>query len=458
MEDTDVCPKCGGRHVRQDEDVLDTWFSSQLWPFATMGWTEEGMDAPQMRDAYPTQVLSTARDIMGLWVARMVMASMYCCDETIPFDDVIIHPTVMAADGKPMSKSRGNGVDPLRLMEDYGADGMRFGLLMQVTGAQDLKFNEAKLESSRNFANKVKNASRFVLMNLEGHEPGAPEPTTPADRWIFSRLAKIVAAVDAAYDNFEFGEITRELYSFVWNEFCDWYIEFSKARLGADADPADRAVCQRNLVFVLGQILRLLHPIMPFVTEQVYGEMPKDADAAPMLIVAAWPDAGELAAYVDEDAERAIAMVCEVVGAVRSTRARYGISPKTALLVAVKVADEADAALLLGQEHLVRQLANVEEFDVAVEASKPAESAVVLGSGLEVYIVLAGHVDFAAERARLVKEREGVAKDAAKFEKKLSNPGFLAKAAPEIVEKDRAKLADLTDKLARLDAQIAELG
>ncbi len=345
VEEIEVCPVCGAP-VRQDEDVLDTWFSSQLWPFATMGWTEEGMDAPQMRDAYPTQVLSTARDIMGLWVARMVMASMYCCDETIPFDDVIIHPTVMAADGKPMSKSRGNGVDPLRLMEDYGADGMRFGLLMQVTGAQDLKFNEAKLESSRNFANKVKNASRFVLMNLEGYEPGSPEPTTPADRWIFSRLAKIVAAVDAAYDNFEFGEITRELYSFVWNEFCDWYIEFSKARLGADADPDDRAVCQRNLVFVLGQILRLLHPIMPFVTEQVYGEMPKEDDAAPMLIVAAWPDAGELAAYVDEDAERAIAMVCEVVGAVRSTRARYGISPKTALPVAVKVADEADAALL----------------------------------------------------------------------------------------------------------------
>ena len=165
MEEIEVCPVCGAP-VRQDEDVLDTWFSSQLWPFATMGWTQEGMDAPQMRDAYPTQVLSTARDIMGLWVARMVMASMYCCDETIPFDDVIIHPTVMAADGKPMSKSRGNGVDPLRLMEDYGADGMRFGLLMQVTGAQDLKFNEAKLESSRNFANKVKNAEP-----LRAHEP-----------------------------------------------------------------------------------------------------------------------------------------------------------------------------------------------------------------------------------------------------------------------------------------------
>ena len=201
------------------------------------------------------------------------MASMYCTD-TIPFEHVIIHPTVMAADGKPMSKSRGNGVDPLRLMEDYGADGMRFGLLMQVTGAQDLKFNEAKLESSRNFANKIRNAARFVLMNLDDYEPGAPEPVTPVDRWIFSRLAGLVARVDKAFENFEFGEITRELYSFFWNEFCDWYIEFSKARLAGS--PEDRAACQRNLVFVLDQALRLLHPIMPFVTEEIYQQLPID--------------------------------------------------------------------------------------------------------------------------------------------------------------------------------------
>ena len=287
VEDVEVCPVCG-KPVRQDEDVLDTWFSSQLWPFATMGWTEEGMDAPQMKQAYPTQVLSTARDIMGLWVARMVMASMYCTD-TIPFEHVIIHPTVMAADGKPMSKSRGNGVDPLRLMEDYGADGMRFGLLMQVTGAQDLKFNEAKLESSRNFANKIRNAARFVLMNLDDYEPGAPEPVTPVDRWIFSRLAGLVARVDEAFAKFEFGEVTRELYAFFWNEFCDWYIEFSKARLAGS--PEDRAACQRNLVFVLDQALRLLHPIMPFVTEEIYQQLPIDRTDAPYLIVAAWPDA-----------------------------------------------------------------------------------------------------------------------------------------------------------------------
>ena len=455
VEDVETCPVCG-KPVRQDEDVLDTWFSSQLWPFATMGWTEEGVDAPEMRAAYPTQVLSTARDIMGLWVARMVMASMYCTDQ-IPFEHVIIHPTVMAADGKPMSKSRGNGVDPLRLMEDYGADGMRFGLLMQVTGAQDLKFNEAKLESSRNFANKIRNAARFVMMNLDGYEPGAPEPTTPADRWIFSRLAGLVARLDAAFDGFEFGEATRELYTFFWNEFCDWYIEFSKARLGAGADPADRLACQRNLVFVLDQALRLLHPIMPFVTEEIYQELPIDREGAPYLIGAAWPDAQELAMYADPEAERAIEMVCETVSAIRSTRARYGISPKSQLAVVVK-ADGADAALLEAQRGLIEGMGNTASLAIGAQVEKPAESSAVLGAGLEVYLVLSGLVDLGAERERLAKEQAKLAADAGKLEKKLSNPGFLAKAAPEIVEKDRAKHAELADKLARVEAQLAELG
>ncbi|MDR2715258.1 MAG: valine--tRNA ligase, partial [Coriobacteriaceae bacterium] len=270
MEDLTSCPVCAGA-LRQDEDVLDTWFSSQLWPFVTMGWSDEGMDAPELQQAYPTQVLSTARDIMGLWVARMVMSSMYFCDE-VPFNQVLIHPTVMGADGKPMSKSRGNGVDPLRLMENYGADGMRFGLLMQVTGSQDLKFNEAKLESSRNFANKIRNAARFTSMHLDGFVPGGPEAQTPVDRWIFSRLAGLVARLDQAFDAYEFGEATRELYAFFWNEFCDWYLEFSKGRLAGGGD--DRAVCPRNLVFVLDTALRLLHPIMPFITEEIYQGLP----------------------------------------------------------------------------------------------------------------------------------------------------------------------------------------
>ncbi len=453
VDGIDVCPECAAA-TRQDEDVLDTWFSSQLWPFATQNWAELGMESPDLVNHYPTQVLSTARDIMGLWVARMVMSSLYCTGE-IPFQDVIIHPTVMGADGKPMSKSRGNGVDPVKLMEDYGADGMRFGLLMQVTGAQAMRFDYQKIESSRNFANKIRNAARFVMMNLDGFTPGEPEPLTPADKWIFSRLAGLVADLDAAYASYEFGEITRSLYTFFWNEFCDWYIEFSKSRLNKANDPADRLACQRNLVFVLDTALRLLHPIMPFVTEEIYQELPVKAHGE-YLIGAEWPKAEELAPYRDVDAERAIEMVCEVVSAIRSARARYGISPKVELPVVVK-AQGSDVELLNAQKLLLASLGNVSELTIAADAAKPAESSVALAAGLEVYICLSGHVDFAAEKQRLEKEQGKLAKDVEKLEKKLSNPGFLAKAAPEIIEKDKAKLAEMSDKLERIKAQLIEL-
>lgn len=453
VEEIDTCPKCGAK-LRQDEDVLDTWFSSQLWPFAIMGWTEDGLDAPELKRAYPTQVLSTARDIMGLWVARMVMAGMYCIDE-IPFENVIIHPTVMAADGKPMSKSRGNGVDPLKLMEDYGADGMRFGLLMQVTGAQDLRFNESKLESSRNFANKIRNAARFVMMNLDDYTPGAPEPTTPADKWIFSRLAGLVRRVDESFDKYEFSDVTRDLYAFFWNEFCDWYIEFSKSRLAGD-DAAGRLACQRNLVFVLDTALRLLHPIMPFVTEEIYQQLPGEKDAQ-YLIVAQWPDADELARFNDVDSERALTMVTEVVSAVRASRSRYGISPRQALHVVVKAEDDADAQLLDAQRQLICGMGNVDDLQIGTQTQKPAESSVSLATGLEIYTVLSGLVDFDAERARLKKEQASLEKDANRLQKKLENPGYLAKAAPEIIEKDKAKYADSIDRLQKVKDQIEQM-
>lgn len=453
VEDVHACPRCGAP-VRQDEDVLDTWFSSQLWPFATMGWTRDGVEAGELQKAYPTQVLSTARDIMGLWVARMVMAGMYCCDD-VPFRHVIIHPTVMGADGKPMSKSRGNGVDPLELMKKYGADGMRFGLLMQVTGAQDLRFDEDKLVSSRNFANKIRNAARFVNMNLEGFDGGAAMPTTLADRWMFSRLAGLVKRVDESFEKFEFADVTRDLYSFFWNEFCDWYIEFSKSRLAGD-DAQDKLQCQRNLVYVLDQALRLLHPIMPFVTEEIYQELPSKKDA-PYLIAATWPDAEELARFADEEAERTITMVADTITAVRGTRSRYGISPKQEMTVHVKCESESDEALLVSQSALICGMGNIFPFEAGVGIAKPAESSVALSAGLEIYVVLSGLVDFAAERARLLKSDKGLEADVAKLQKKLSNPGFLSKAAPEIIEKDRAKLAELSDKLERIKVQLAEI-
>ncbi len=452
MQDVTVCPECG-KPVRQDEDVLDTWFSSQLWPFVTMGWGEDGADAPELQEAYPTQVLSTARDIMGLWVARMVMSSEYFMHQ-IPFEHVIIHPTVMGADGKPMSKSRGNGVDPLELMKKYGADGMRFGLLMQVTGAQDLRFNEDRLTNSRNFATKIWNAARFIMMNLDGYEHGRPEPITDADKWILSKLAGLTARLEESEPTFDFAKQTQEIYEFFWNELCDWYIEFSKGRLRCEG--ADKLATQRNLVFVLDQALRLLHPMMPFITDQIWRNLPIDA-AEPTIMVAAYPKADDLAGYRDPEAEHAIELVRQVVSSVRSTRARYQIANKTPIDVAVK-ASESDVLALEGQKALISAMANLGAIEIAVDVEKPKAASAFITDDLEVYVALAGLVDFEAERARLGKVRDKLLKDKQKYDKKLANEGFLAKASSEVVEKTRADAADVEDSLARVDAQLAELG
>jgi len=452
MDDLIACPTCG-MPMRQDEDVLDTWFSSQLWPFATFGWPEPD---PRVDYFYPTSVLSTARDILFLWVARMVMSGMYFVDGQVPFDDVIIHPTVFNAEGRRMSKSLGTGVDPLDLMEHYGADGMRFGLMLQVTGAQDLKFSEEKLVSSRNFANKIWNASRFVLMNLDGYEPGEPVAHTVADRWILSRLADLSARVDEGLDSYEFGEVSRALYDFFWNEYCDWYIELAKARLQSGGEA--RASVQRILVFVLDKALRLLHPMMPFVTETIWRNLPlAEKDQAPSLMVARWPVASELARFADEGAERSVTRLIDVVTGIRAVRARYKIPPKQGVSVVIKTAGDADNTWVTSEFAEMHRLAGVSDFSAGTDAVKPEHSATVIGGGLEIYVPLEGLVDFDAEKARLTREREKLAADLDKFTRKLSNPGFLAKASAEIVEKDRAKAAELAESLALVDAQLAEL-
>jgi len=451
VDDLIVCPGCGGA-MRQDADVLDTWFSSQLWPFATLGWPAED---PRVDYFYPTGVLSTARDILFLWVARMVMSGMDFMDGQVPFDDVIIHPTVFNAEGRRMSKSLGTGVDPLDLMAHYGADGMRFGLMLQVTGAQDLKFSEDKLLSSRNFCNKIWNASRFVLMNLDGYEPGAPEPQTVADRWILSRLADLSARVDEGLDAYEFGEVARSLYDFFWNEYCDWYIELAKSRLQS-GDAAQRLAVQRILVFVLDQALRLLHPMMPFVTEAIWRNIPH-SDDAPSLMVAAWPESAALARFADDGAERSITRLIEIITGIRAVRSRYKIAPRTGLPVVIKTSGDADNEWVKAEFSEMHQLAGVSEFSAGVDAIKPPHSATVIASGMEVYIPLEGLVDFEAEAARLTKEREKLVGEFTKLERKLSNEGYLAKAAAEIIEKDRAKAAEFAESLALVEAQLAEL-
>jgi valyl-tRNA synthetase len=464
MDDVAVCPQCGCAHVHQDENVLDTWFSSQLWTFATQGWPEH---PEQLEGHHPTAALVTARDIIALWVARMVMSSLYFMDE-VPFKDVVIYPTILAKDGSRMSKSKGNGVDPMDLMGMYGADAMRFGLLGLVTSNQDVRFDaniekdtkkflgSPRTENAKAFVTKIYNASRFVLSNLdEGFEPGEPAVQTGADAWIFSRLAKLAAETGRELDAYTFADYARSLYGFFWNEFCDWYIECCKAPLRAEG--AERVQVQRNLVFVLDQALRLLHPVMPFVTEFIWDQMPHAAgEEASQLMLAAWPDAAALARFVDEEAERSFELLRAVVGSARSTRARYAISPKQELDVYVR-ANADDAARLAAQAQTVRAMGRIAKLEVAEDLAKPAGSAMTVDAGLEIFVALEGLVDLAAEAARLTKQLEAQNKELAGVQKTLGNPGFLAKAAPEVVAEKQARAAALAESIAVLEGQIRDL-
>jgi valyl-tRNA synthetase len=463
MEDTDVCPKCGGHHVHQDHDVLDTWFSSQLWTFATQGWPDH---PEQMEGHHPTAALVTARDIIALWVARMIMSSLYFTHE-VPFHDVVIYATILAKDGSRMSKSKGNGVDPMQLIERYGADAMRFNLLTLVTNNQDVRFDAIKekdgsiasprTEAAKSFVTKIWNASRFVLMNMDGYEPGPAKAVTPEDAWMLSRLAKTVASTTASLDAFEYGDMARGLQTFFWNEVCDWYIELCKGRL-LDGEPDQRLQVQRNLMFVLDCSLRMLHPVMPCVTEKIWDSMPAsglDDHSAPFLMEAAWPDPDALAGFVDDVAEGQFDLARRVVAAVRSTRARYRLSPKAELDVAVR-SDAADAAALEGQRDFVCGVGHIDQLALGAEQDKPAGSVSVIDGGLEVFVVVGGLVDLAAESKRLERDLAKAEKDLSGIERTLSNEGFVSKAAPEVVEKKRGQASELTTTIEQLKAQIAD--
>ena len=464
MEDTDVCPHCGGHHVHQDEDVLDTWFSSQLWTFATQGWPDH---PEQMEGHHPTKVLVTARDIIALWVARMIMSSLYFVDE-IPFHDVFIYATILAKDGSRMSKSKGNGVDPMELMNKYGADAMRHGLLTLVTGNQDVRFDanikDGKLvdsprtEQSRAFVTKVWNASRFVLMNMEGYEPGEAKAVRPVDAWMFSRLAKIVARTTEYLEGYEFGDYAREIQSFFWNDFCDWYIELCKGRL-LDGSPEDKLQVQRNLMFVLDTSLRLLHPVMPFVTESVWDAMPAggvDEHPAQFLMLSAWPEPDDYAGFVNDEAEGQFEIARRVISGVRAARARYRLSPKEQLDITVH-ASEAELEALEAQRDFIQRIGRLGELVIASEGERPEGSVSFGDANMEAFVKLGGLVDLAAERARLLKELDKNAKELEGVRKTLANQGFLAKAAANIVAAKRARAEELADLAEKIRSQVDDL-
>ena len=446
-EDVLTCPKCGAP-MRREEDVLDTWFSSALWPFSTMGWPDKTADLERY---YPTNVLVTGYDIIFFWVSRMIFSGLEHMGKK-PFSTVFIHGLVRDAQGRKMSKSLGNGIDPLKIIEEYGADALRFALATGNAPGNDMRFSDEKIEAARNFANKLWNASRFVLMNLSEDDETLlklPEESelAPEDKWIISRFNKLCRVVNENIDNYEIGVALGEIYSFTWDTFCDWYIEMTKSRtFGADTPEALTA--KRVLVFVLTGILKLLHPYMPFITEEIYQAIPH-SDAS--IMISDYPVYDESRSYPEEEEE--IGRIIGCISAIRARRAEMNIAPsKRAKLFVVTKYESAFA----NAAKMLEKLASVSELIITDKYEADDAVAIATDSG-NLYIPLADVIDFEKERARLTAEYDKNEAEISRLEKKLSNEGFVAKAPQAVVEGERAKLAKYLETRASLAEAIAKL-
>ena len=460
--DEAVASAPGRTSFTQDEDVLDTWFSSALWPFATMGWPEK---TPDLDYFYPTDMLTTAGEILRLWVARMIMTGEEFMGQE-PFRDVYIHATVLDKKGRRMSKSLGNGIDPVEMIDKYGADALRFSLLRLASKGQDIKFDEGRLPDARNFGNKLWNAARFVLMNL-GDEVLPPLGTSPSlpERWILSRLQGTIERVNTSLGTYDFDEACGALYEFVWNEFCDWFVELSKPALQGDDLSAKQQV-RGTLYTALETTLRLLHPIMPFVTEEIWQALPHEGDS---LCIAPCPTAD--ASLVDADAEAALGLVIDSISALRSLRADFtpggpeNEAARAAILTrrfTVTLVPETPPARATLQDQLPALTALARLGQVQVADKPPTDQRYVPAgvTGATFYIpaseLLEG-IDPARESARLAQEMGKLDKELAGIQGRLGNANFLERAAPEAVEKARQDAADLAERRAKLDARRALL-
>ena len=454
--DVEVCPKCGGKHLRQDEDVLDTWFSSGLWPFETMGWPDE---TPELKQFYPTSTLVTGYDIIFFWVARMVMMGLEF-GKDIPFKTVYIHGLVRDEQGRKMSKSLGNGIDPVEVIDQYGADTLRFMLITGNTPGNDMRFINDRVVATRNFANKLWNASRFMLMNLEGFDKGfVPEEGdyTLADKWILSRFAKTAQGVTANLEKFELGEAGRLIYEFIWNEFCDWYIELAKARLYDKENIRPRQTAQYVLGYVLERTLRLLHPFMPFITEEIWQHIPHDGIS---IMVAEWPgnDEAGLAKLVNDGDEAAMTAIMESIKTIRALRLEVNAAPGKKSEVILNFTDEKLREVFAANEGYLTVLAAAEPVTMlAAGAEKPENAMTGVVNGVEIYLPLKGLIDVEKETARLNKEMATLDKEISRLEKKLGNQGFLAKAPAEVVAGEQEKLKGYQEKQNAVKERLAYL-
>lgn len=448
--DVTECPHCGGAVLEQDPDVLDTWFSSALWPFSTMGWPEE---TPDLKHFFPTQVLVTGYDIIYFWVARMIFMSLEFMGE-VPFADVYIHGLVRDSQGRKMSKSLGNGVDPLEVIEKFGADTLRFTLVTGQAPGNDLRFRQENVEASRNFANKIWNASRFVLMNLGDFPGGKParESFTLADAWIMHRYNETVESVTRQLDKYELGEAARLIYEFLWSDFCDWYIELAKDPLySEDREAAGRT--RAVLCHCLDNTLRLLHPFMPFLTEEIWQQLPPRGDA---LIQAAWPLTKE--EFKNPSAVKEMSLVMDIIRSIRNLRSEMQIAPRQRIEIHIKVTEEEGLGSLQQGQEYIRKLAGVETLVLGEkDLQKPPRSLTSVVSGGEVYMPLAGVLDISQESNRLQKELATIKAEVFRCEQKLKNDGFVKKAPPQIVEEEWQKLNEYRNRRDRLESHISEL-
>ena len=450
-----VCDQCGSTHIEQETDVLDTWFSSALWPFSTLGWPDR---TKSLDTFYPTSVLVTGFDILFFWVARMMMMGIHFMGE-IPFDDVYIHALVRDADGQKMSKSKGNVIDPLEVMDRFGTDAFRFTLTALAAQGRDVRLSDATIEGYGKFVNKLWNAARFTLMNLEDYTPPESGDLNEvltgelflADAWMLSRVATLSRDVEKNIKGFYFDRAAGDLYQFVWHEFCDWYLELIKPILYGDDQEAKRRT-QFVLTRVLSVILRLLHPIMPFVTEEIWQKLPGQNGS---LIVAPYPEPEE--GRPDPQAEKNTQVLQAAVTGVRNIRGEMNVPPSNQVEVIMMADDPAVRQMLLDHGRYIKTLVRAASLEVVVPGEKPKGAAAAVAGPVEVFVVLTGLIDFEEEARRLQKELNKVEKEIDKTNKKLANEDFLAKAPAEVVAKQKSRLEEMTVKHEKLTMNLARV-
>ena len=446
------CPHCGCTHFKQDEDTLDTWFSSALWPFSTLGWPHETEDLDYF---YPTNVLVTGYDIIFFWVIRMVFSG-YAHTGKAPFNTVLIHGLVRDSQGRKMSKSLGNGIDPLDIIDQYGADALRMTLITGNAPGNDMRFYNERVEASRNFANKVWNASRYILMNMEGKEIAEPqaEDLGPADRWILSACNNVVKDVTENLDKFELGIALSKIYDFIWDEFCDWYIELSKyAIYHADENPKSANAALWTLKKVLGDALKLLHPYMPFVTEEIYSKLVPEEES---LMMSSWPVYEEK--WNDAENENILNHYKEIVRGVRNVRSEMNVPNSRKATIYVVCEDEKLAKGLAVLKESAMMMASAGDFIVQADKSGIADDAVsVVVPDATVYVPLEELIDFEQEKERLTKEETRLNKEIARSNGMLNNEKFVSKAPAAKVQEEREKLEKYEQMLAQVKERLAGL-